>query len=353
MRDTVCSGMFHVKHLLLKVLENRELCPEHYLITLQTPRGFKEPQPGQFFHVVCDPDGEKTLINGKERGYALTLRRPFSVHRVHYAGFDRRLLAAPSIASMGEIPRTSGRYEIRDIVHGENPPYPWKERPVSKIDILYKVVGEGTRSLSQVRPGKLLDVIGPIGNGFHIEPGRAGVIVAGGMGVAPLVALAEKLRYLGTETHIYVGMVSHMHLQSLLKNSPLEGRDVDGTELCGLIIREFKGIGAETVTVCTDDGSAGEKGFVTDTLEADMQAGVILGSDITIYACGPSEMMRKVSDLAHKYEAPCQVLMEERMACGIGACFSCTCNVRDKDGNVEKKRVCVDGPVFEAKEIVW
>jgi len=316
------------KHVLLKVLENRELCPKHYLITLQISKGFnREPQPGQFFHVICDPDGERTSTNGKERGYALTLRRPFSVHRVHYTDFDGRILP----------------YEIRGIV----------QRPVSKIDILYKVVGEGTRNLSQVRPGRLLDVIGPIGNGFSMEGVRRGVIVGGGIGVAPLVALAERLCYLGIEVHIYLGAATQVHLRSILRDSTVERGYIGGKAFCELIINEFKEIGAKTVKVSTDDGSVGEKGFVTDILEADMKAGVIPSSDITIYACGPSEMMKKVSGLAHRHRVPCQVLMEERMACGIGACFSCTCNIRGKDGRVEKKRVCIDGPVFDSKEIIW
>ena len=323
------------KHVLLKVLENRELCPKHHLITLQIPRGFnRKLQPGQFFHVICDPDGKKTLTdNGEERGYALTLRRPFSIHRVHYADFDRRLLAAPSI-----LP-----YEIRDIV----------QRPVLKIDILYKVIGEGTRSLSQVRRGRLLDIIGPIGNGFNIERERTGVIVAGGIGVAPLVALAERLRYLGTKIHMYLGAVEQVYLQPILRDSAVQRGYIDGKVFCELIIQEFKKIGAETVKVCTDDGSVGEKGRVTDIFEADVEAGVIPSSDITIYACGPSKMMEKISDLSRKYEVPCQVLLEERMACGIGACFSCTCCIRGEGGKEEKKRVCIDGPVFNSEDIIW
>jgi dihydroorotate dehydrogenase electron transfer subunit len=74
---------------------------------------------------------------------------------------------------------------------------------------------------------------------------------------------------------------------------------------------------------------------------------------IRIYACGPTKMMKAISQLSNKYMIPCQVLLEERMACGIGACFSCTCQIRDDKGNAEKKRVCVDGPVFDAKDIIW
>jgi NAD(P)H-flavin reductase/16S rRNA G966 N2-methylase RsmD len=338
------------RHLRLKVIENRELCPRHYLITLQIPKqipkDFKEPQPGQFFHVVCDPDGKRTLTNGKERGYALTLRRPFGVHRVHYADFDRRLLATP-----GFLP-----YEVRDVV----------QRPISKIDILYKVIGEetsdvigkGTRSLSQVRPGRLLDVIGPIGKGFKIERGCTGVIVGGGIGIAPLVALAEKLRYLGCKVFPYFGALRKELLQLVLSrsrpDSVIELSYANGTAaFLELIRKEFAEIGTKEVRVSTDDGSLGEKGPVTDMLEKDIESDSLPRSDIHIYACGPPKMIRSVSDLADKYQIPCQVLLEERMACGIGACFSCTCNIRGENGKEEKKRVCIDGPVFDAKEIIW
>lgn len=326
------------KHLLLKVLENKELCPKHHLITLQIPKGHNiEPRPGQFFHIVCDTDGKKTLTDdGKERGYALTLRRPFSAHRLDYRGFDRRLLAAPSI-----LP-----YEIRHIVR----------RPLSKIDILYKVIGEGTKNLSHIHPGRLLDVIGPIGNGFSIDTSNTAVIVAGGIGVAPLVALAERLRYLGVNIFIYLGALTQELLRPILSrpDSVVELGYANGTaEFCKLVIKEFTEIGVKMVRVCTDDGSVGEKGLVTDILERDVKSGSVPSSNISIYACGPPKMMEAVSALAYEYKVPCQILLEERMACGIGACFSCTCRIRSKNGIVEKKRVCVDGPVFNAKEVIW
>lgn len=327
------------KHLLLRVLRNRELCPQHFLITLRIRKGQDiEPRPGQFFHVVCDPHGKETLTDeGKERGYALTLRRPFSVHRLHYVGFDRGLLAAPSI-----LPR-----EIRHIV----------QRRVSEIDILYKVVGEGTRSLSLVRAGTLLDVLGPLGNGFDIEDtvekGASGIIVAGGIGIAPLVALAERLRYLGVRIYMYLGAVTHIYLRPIVRDSAVERGYIDGREFCDLITRQFTEIGAEQVTVCTDDGSIGQKGLVSDILRRDVESGVLPSDKMNVFACGPWGMMEATSHLANTYKIPCQVLLEERMACGIGSCFSCTCGIRGKNGKAEKKRVCIDGPVFRSEEIVW
>ena len=342
------------KHLRLKVLENKELCPDHYLITFQIAESQmrEPPRPGQFFHVICDPDGGKTLTDSrKKRGYALTLRRPFSVHRIKYVNFDRRLLNTPTI-----IP-----YEIKDVI----------DRPISQIDILYKVVGQGTKNLSQVHPGRYLDVIGPIGNGFKIDKVDKAVIVAGGIGVAPLMALAERLRYLGSKIFLYFGalrlelltpILSRSDSQELQKLLPTLSRSDSAVELGyangtpafrELINKEFKDIGTEWVRVCTEDAYLGESALVTDILERDIESGILPYSNITIYACGPPKMMEAVSTLARRYRISCQVLLEERMACGIGACFSCTCHVRDKNGNVERKRVCVDGPVFKSEEIQW
>ena len=326
------------KHLLLKVLKNKELCPEHYSITLQIPRNLDlEPQPGQFFHVICDPDGNENLANNEgEGGYALTLRRPFSAHRIHYADFDRKLLVTPTI-----IP-----YEIKDVL----------KRTVAKIDILYKVVGKGTKSLSKVPRDSYLDVIGPIGRGFSIDKIETAVIVAGGIGVAPLVALAERLRYLGSKVFLYFGALKGELLKMLSdrSDSVLELGYANGTQAFFEVIKkEFTEIGAEDVRVCTDDGSLGEKGLVTDLLKHDIESGFLPHNNLTIYACGPSKMIKTISKVAREYKTPCQVLLEERMACGIGACLSCTCHVRGKSGVVERKRVCVDGPVFNSEEIVW
>ena len=326
------------KHLLLKVLTNEELCPNHYLITLEIKKNDKiDPLPGQFFHIICDPDCEKTkTTNERERGYALTLRRPFSVHGIHYVNFDRRMLATPTITP----------YEIREVIR----------RPVSKIDILYKIVGKGTESLSRVIPGKWIDVIGPVGNAFNIENVKTAVIIAGGIGVAPLVALAERLRYLDSQVYLYFGALRKDILLPILirPDSIVELGYANGSrEFADVIDNEFKKIGTARVKLCTDDGSLGEKGLVTDILEKDLTLGNLPRENITIFACGPSKMMEAVSHIALKNKFPCQVLLEQRMACGIGACLSCTCHVRGENGKMERKRVCIDGPVFNSRDIIW
>jgi len=337
------------KHLLLKVLENEKLCPGHYLLTLQYP-GYKEPQPGQFFHLVCDTN-EKDIVNdtGTANNYQLTLRRPFSVHRIYYKNFDRRILATRKI-----IP-----YEIKNVI----------KRPIYKIDILYKVVGTGTKSLSEIRPRTYLDAIGPIGKGFPIEEVETAIIVAGGIGVAPLVALAERLRYLGSDIILYFGALKKEILipilgtrpdsaiRGLLRTRPdstIEDGFMNGSEdFLQSIQKEFKEIGAKKITVCTDDESIGKKGLVSEILEKDINLDKLPSKNVTIYACGPAKMLEAVSNIAKDHSIPCYVLLEERMACGIGACFSCTCRVHGKSGEIERKRVCVDGPVFNSEEIAW
>jgi len=326
------------KRLFLKVLRNMKLCPEHYLLTLQMPKNRNlKLQPGQFLHIICDPDGQSSLTdNGQKRGYVLTLRRPFSIHRINYKDFNRRLLALSTV-----IP-----YEIREVI----------ERPVYSVDILYKVIGKGTKSLSRVSVGKYLDIIGPIGNGFSIDKIDAAAIIAGGIGVAPLVALAERLRYLGTKVFLYFGALREELLRPVVSrpDSAIDHGYSNGTpEFLKVIDDEFKEIGAELVRVSTNDGSLGETGFITDLLEKDIKSGYLLSRNLMIYACGPSAMVKSVSDISRKYKINCQVLLEERMACGIGACFSCTCHIRNKDGKPERKRVCVDGPVFSSEDIIW
>ncbi|MEW6075582.1 MAG: dihydroorotate dehydrogenase electron transfer subunit [Candidatus Omnitrophota bacterium] len=196
-----------------------------------------------------------------------------------------------------------------------------------RIEILYEVVGEGTRLLSGRKPGSLLDVLGPLGNGYDYRYAlirrKTPVLVAGGMGVAPLLFLAEKLSQ--SSPRVVLGAKS--------KNQVL----------CE---KEFKKIGC-SVTIATDDGSRGFKGRATDLLRRLLSTASARES-IVIYACGPRPMLADVSRVSRKYGIVAQVSLEEHMACGIGACLGCV--VKTKGGY---KRVCKEGPVFNSEEIVW
>ena len=330
------NGSNGFRHMKLKVISNEQVCEKHFLMRVELPQRVQSPNkrlninPGQFFHLVCDP-------KPKNRSYTLTLRRPFSIHGAQYPGFDRRLLA-----KSGDMP-----IEIKNIL----------ERTPSGIDFLYKVIGVGTTSLSKVKEGTFVDAIGPCGHGFKIgEEQRSAIVVAGGIGVAPLVALVEQLRFLNKEVYVYFGALTREFLKLALKHrdSDVECSFLNGdNEFNDVIRKDFKEIGAYSFNICSDEGFLGQKGVVTEILDHDLSNGSIPREDVCIYACGPHNMLKSISKIASHYSIECQVLLEKRMACGIGACLSCVCNIRGPDGSTIKKRVCKDGPVFDSAKIIW
>jgi dihydroorotate dehydrogenase electron transfer subunit len=284
-----------------------------------------EYSPGQFFHVLCDPE------KGKARPYPLTLRRPLSIHRARYPGFDPAALAWAE-----DIPE-----ELR---------FALEDQP-ARLDFLYRVVGDGTERLSRARKGQILAAIGPCGHGFSIGAERTAVIVAGGIGIAPLAALAEWLRFCGKEVLVYLGAVEKEMLNLAVTRGAAPAGD--DREILDAVEKEFRGIGARILTVCTDDGSLGEQGLVTEMLERGLRDGCVPRESVRLYACGPAAMLRAVADIAARHSLPCEVSLEERMACGIGACYSCTVTVMLPDGQTRKRRVCREGPVFQARDIQW
>jgi len=217
---------------------------------------------------------------------------------------------------------------------------PLLRRPISihgvsraKIKIFYEVVGKATEILAQKKAGEYLDIIGPLGSGFDFgrekREKRKEILVAGGMGVAPLIFLAEKLtenRKQKTENRITV----------------LIGAKTKTGLLC---VNDFQKLGC-TVRVATDDGSQGFHGKVTALLHG-------LSSDFrslssVIYACGPRPMLKAVVDISNERGISAQLSLEEHMSCGMGACLGCV--VKTKEGF---KRVCKEGPVFKAQDLVW
>jgi dihydroorotate dehydrogenase electron transfer subunit len=203
-----------------------------------------------------------------------------------------------------------------------------------KIEILYERVGKATEILSQRKPGEYLDIIGPLGNGFNQQvPKLSGrqiaILVAGGMGVAPLLFLAQKLKRC-TQDNIRQRVLI------------LIGAKTKDDILCQ---EEFNKIGC-VVKAATDDGSEGFKGYVSDLLNEELST--IDSGVSTIYACGPRPMLREVSRISHKYNVQAQISLEEHMACGIGACLGCV--IETKQG---LQRICKEGPVFNAEQIVW
>lgn len=191
------------------------------------------------------------------------------------------------------------------------------------VTTFYAVVGDGTRRLTAMQPGDTSTVLGPGGHGWTIPAGAKRVlVVAGGIGITPIIAAASLAREAGAEVDAVVGALT-------------------AAKLCG--IDELKALGCTDVRVTTDDGTAGTKGFVT------AEVGPLLdrGYD-AVLTCGPEPMMRAVAAQARGAETRCQVSLERMMTCGFGACN--TCNVETVDGMVG---ACMHGPVFDARRVVW
>lgn len=214
--------------------------------------------------------------------------------------------------------------------------------PVS-FDVVYLVIGRGTAALSRRKPGDRVDVWGPLGNGFGPSPGPGSALfVAGGIGQTPFVALGRD--WLGRTT--YGDRADEDRRPSVDSATLLYGVRSVGL-LAGVEDFERAGVGVE---IATDDGSAGRHGFVTQLLADRLQAGE---RPAKIVACGPPPMLAAVARLAQEYAVACDVSLENHMACGFGACFSCVTPILQDDGRPDLRRVCVEGPVFPSHRVDW
>jgi len=210
------------------------------------------------------------------------------------------------------------------------------------LDVVYLVLGRGTAALSRCRPGDRLPVWGPLGNGFGPAPDPPGpaVFVAGGIGQTPFLALARwwsgRSRFGGRDAG--PGRATSNELLYGVRTATLAAG-----------VDDFRAVGVR-VDLATDDGSAGRRGFVTDLLEDRLARG---DRPVKLVGCGPPAMLRALAGVAAREGIACDLSMENHMACGFGACFSCVAPVRGPDGEVDLKRVCVEGPVFPAAAVVW
>lgn len=199
------------------------------------------------------------------------------------------------------------------------------DREKGTLRLVYRVTGQGTgtEEFSRLKEGDTVKLLGPLGNGFTVESGKKAFLIGGGIGVPPMLQLAKEMRAAGENLQVVMGY-----------------RNADT-----FLLDEFEAV-AETF-VATEDGSLGTKGNVIDAIENEK-----LNADV-IYACGPTPMLRALKNYAEENNMVCYISMEERMACGIGACLACVCKSRDKDAhsNVNNKRICKEGPVFNAKEV--
>lgn len=192
------------------------------------------------------------------------------------------------------------------------------DRADQALRIVYRVQGKGTEEFSKMRTGGNVDIVGPLGNGFPLKEKKA-FLIGGGIGIPPLLQLAKELK---CEKQFILGFQDSLFLQE-----------------------EFKRLG--NPYVATEDGSYGTEGNVMDAIRENG-----LDAEI-IYACGPMPMLRAVKTYAKERNIECWISLEERMACGIGACLGCVCKSKERDGhtNVNNKRICKEGPVFRAEEV--
>jgi dihydroorotate dehydrogenase electron transfer subunit len=256
-------------HRNVSVVENRPLCADHYLLVMRGDELARVSYAGQFVNL---------RINNREE---LLLRRPFSIARTHPEG--------------------------------------------SLFEIVYRVVGKGTAAMKDLKPGDILDLMGPLGKGFHLPEARKNcLLIGGGVGLAPLWGLADRLSQNQNRIVALLGFRS---------SDVIFGIDV------------FQGYGAEII-VTTDDGSYGLKGFVSDHAEK-----VLKGPVDRAYVCGPPLMLKAVIPLLRAAGIEGEASIEEKMGCGYGVCLSCAINIA-KDGAIEKQRVCTEGPVFDLEELV-
>jgi dihydroorotate dehydrogenase electron transfer subunit len=202
------------------------------------------------------------------------------------------------------------------------------------LELLYRVVGKGTQILAGLIKGSQVEINGPLGNGFEIQNVKKNIVfIAGGIGIAPLSLLIESL-YRRVDCSpsamtVYLGFQGASAVVGLDKVK----------KLC------------RNINVCTDDGSLGNKNLVTQAFQKDMKK--FTSENTSIYACGPKEMLKSLARILSKGKFNCQVSLEERMACGTGACMGCAVAVKDKKGVFGYKRVCADGPVFNLADIIW
>ncbi|GAQ25712.1 dihydroorotate dehydrogenase electron transfer subunit [Tepidanaerobacter syntrophicus] len=256
--------------LMAPIVQNTEIAPGIYNMKLEAPDIAKTAEPGQFLHIRCS------------QALAPLLRRPISI-----ADADEK----------------NGR-----------------------IDIIYRVVGEGTKLLSEKLPGEKADIIGPLGNGFYMPPKDSyPIIIAGGIGTAPILYLAKKIA-----------------LKSNSSASVILGFTTE-SEIFGTDYLKCPGI---NLSITTDDGSFGYKGFPTDILENLLKSWKNAAPPI-IYACGPKPLLVKIKEITQRENILAYLSLEQRMACGVGACLGCS--VKSSFGGY--KKVCKDGPVFKACEV--
>jgi dihydroorotate dehydrogenase electron transfer subunit len=307
-----------------RVHANVKLCRDHYRLVLTLP-GFPPTEPGQFVQLQCQDPHE---VERRERERECRADAPLEV------GSD-------TLLTLGALLRRpfsqAGR---RDVGGGV------------QIDIIHRIVGVGTDWLSRLKVGDEVGVLGPLGNKFDLPPADAtAVLVGGGVGIPPMLYLAEKLA--GRFAVAFCGALTRDLLPlTVIEDVPPNGATPTKS------IADFARHGIPSV-ITTDDGSYGFGGFVTQALEQYLDAN--RAKQHMIYTCGPEPMMKRVADIAAARDIECQIAVERAMACGMGTCQSCCIRVRKPDPSQPPlpgrdwcyRLACTDGPVFRGSALLW
>lgn len=199
------------------------------------------------------------------------------------------------------------------------------DKAAGTLRIVFEVRGKGTAALAKLRAGDTVNMLAPLGHGFTLpSPDSRVMLLGGGIGTPPMLPLAE---YFGRHAVVISGF-----------------RNAEAV----ILQADFAATGAKTI-LCTDDGSAGLHGLVTVPLAEEIAA----EKPALICACGPLPMLKAAAAIAHEQGIPCQVSLEERMGCGIGACLVCACRTKDENGAEQYTHVCKNGPVFDSREVIW
>jgi len=277
------------------ILENKRLRGDNFRLALEMPSGNPMPVPGQFYTIRCSEATDPLL------------RRPLSAHR---------------------------------IAEGEGP---------FRLEILYRVIGKGTRWISNREKGESLDALGPLGNGFIAPPeGKDVVLVAGGIGIAPLFAVGDHVHRARPEARLSVVLGVRNRMENFYE------------EECRALGEFFS---------ATDDGSNGFKGTAVELLAHLLEANRISGK-ASFFACGPKRMLQALARVSEIHALSVQVSLEEKMGCGFGACLSCALPLRpdrvckspqwpksflqrDEEGKLLYSLICKDGPVYDINEVDW
>jgi dihydroorotate dehydrogenase electron transfer subunit len=274
-----------------RILTQRAHPGEQFVLRVQAPRAARRATPGTFAHIACDP--------------SVAMRRPLSIMRA-------------------------------------SPAEGW-------LEFLYKPRGQGLKLLGLRQPGETVSVLAPIGHGFTVDRERPRLLaLGGGVGIPPMIFLAEQV-YRDPNLRPLVLMGSEAPFPFELAESRLPVPGVGKAATHAVALLEQWGVPSR---LASNAGLAGaHRGYITDLARDALQAMTAAErAQVQVFACGPAAMLKAVAKLARELDLPCQVALEEYMACGIGGCAGCTVLLQTPDGPA-MKRVCVDGPVFDARQV--